>query len=361
MASSIGNLFRLTTFGESHGPAMGGVLDGCPSGLKINFDDVQDFLNKRRPGFEEIYSQRKEADQVEFLSGIYEGVTLGTPIAFLIRNSNQKSKDYEHLKDIYRPSHADFTYYKKYGLRDYRGGGRASARDTVSWVVAGAIASQILELKNIQIFSFVSSVGHVSIQEDFCDLDLSLIFNNNVRCPSKSIAKSMEKVIQECKLSGDTVGGQIFTIIKGVPAGLGEPVFDKIQAGLSKVIMSINACKGVSFGSGFDSSQKKGSNENDVFVIESGSISTKSNNSGGVQGGITNGQDICFSSYFKPPSSIRQEQKTVNNKLEDVIINVSGRHDPCIVPRAVPIVASLTAMTILDYYLLNKTTKLSTL
>ncbi len=359
MSSSIGTLFKLSTFGESHGQAIGGIIEGCPSGLKLDLDFIQDFLNKRRPGVELVYSQRKEVDQVEFMSGLLNNITLGTPIGFLIKNTDSQSKDYDSIKNIFRPSHADFTYEKKYGIRDYRGGGRSSARETANWVVAGAIASQILKIKGIKILSYVSSVGGVEIKKKINKIDSELIYSNDVRCPCPNTAKRIKKMIVDCQVNGDTVGGCISTVVKGVPFGLGEPVFNKFQSGISKAIMGINACKGIVFGSGFSASTKTGSEENDVFILKSGSVSTKTNNSGGVQGGITNGQDVCFHASFKPVSTIMKKQKTIDNKSNEVIMLAAGRHDPCVVPRAVPIVESLTAITILDYYLLNKTTKIS--
>jgi|TARA_Y100000994_G_scaffold129383_1_gene106054 chorismate synthase len=359
MSSSIGTLFKLSTFGESHGLAIGGVIDGCPSGLKLDFKLIQDFLNKRRPGLGSLNSQRQEFDKVEFMSGIFNDITLGTPIGFIIKNIDSKSKDYDNLKNIFRPSHADFTYEKKYGIRDYRGGGRSSARETANWVVAGAIASQILKIKGINIFSYVSSVGGVDIKKKINKFDSELIYNNDVRCPCPKTAQKIREIIAICKSKGDTVGGCISTVVKGVPFGLGEPVFNKFQSGISKAIMGINACKGIAFGSGFSSSSKTGSEENDAFIVKSGSVSTSSNNSGGVQGGISNGQDICFHASFKPVSTIMKKQKTVDDKNNEITVSVFGRHDSCVVPRAVPIVESLTAITILDYYLLNKTTKIS--
>jgi len=361
MSSSIGKLFRLTTFGESHGSAIGGVLEGCPAGLKIDFKYVQNYLDKRRPGANCLSSQRKEHDIVHFLSGIFNGVTLGTPIGFLIKNKDAKSSDYNNLKDVYRPSHADFTYDKKYGIRDYRGGGRSSARETANWVVAGSIASQILSKKGISIQSYVSSVGNVNIELDYKELDLDAIYTNEVRCPSEKVAKKMINVIQECQKNGDTVGGKVFCVVKNIPIGLGQPVFNKLQADLAKAIMSINACRGVEFGSGFLSSQSMGSCENDVFVVNKQDVGTKTNNSGGVQGGISNGEDLFFQAAFKPVSTIMQPQVTVDKKMKKKIINPSGRHDPCVVPRVVPIVDSLAAIVILDHYLLNKTTKMSDL
>ena len=361
MSSSIGKLFRLTTFGESHGMAMGGVIDGCPSGFEIDFDHIQQFLDKRRPGASVIYSQRNESDKVEFVSGLLDGVTLGSPIGFFVKNSDQKSKDYSNYQDVFRPSHSDYTYESKYGIRDYKGGGRSSARETVSWVVAGAIATQILSLKNIHIYSYVSAVGDIVLDQHYSELDLNSIYSNNVRCPSKNTSSMIESLISACKKNGDTIGGHISTIIKGVPVGLGEPVFDKLNASLAKSIIGINACRGIEFGSGFSGSLRKGSEENDQFFVDSNSIKVKTNNSGGIQGGISNGQDIFFKSAFKPVSSIMKQQSTINNQLKQVDLMPAGRHDPCVVPRAVPIVSALTAIIVLDYYLLNKTTKLSDL
>tara|TARA_Y100000766_G_scaffold275152_1_gene277882 strand:- start:440 stop:1525 length:1086 start_codon:yes stop_codon:yes gene_type:complete len=361
MSSSIGKLFRLTTFGESHGLAMGGVIDGCPSGFKIDFKQIQEFLNKRRPGSSVIYSERNESDQVEFMSGILDGVTLGSPIGFIIKNSDQKIKDYSSYRDVFRPSHSDYTYESKYGIRDYKGGGRSSARETVNWVVAGAIATQILSFKKIYIYSYVSAVGDIILDQHYSKLDLNNIYNNNVRCPSQKTAFLMEDLISTCKQKGDTIGGQVSTIIKGLPVGLGEPVFSKLNSGLAKAIIGINACRGIEFGSGFTGSSRKGSEENDQFFVDSNSIKVKTNNSGGIQGGISNGQEVFFKSAFKPVSSIMKKQSTVNNKLQQVNLMPAGRHDPCVVPRAVPIVSALTAIIVLDYYLLSKTTKLSDL
>jgi chorismate synthase len=361
MPSTIGNLFRLTTFGESHGESIGGIIDGCPSGFSIDLKNLQECLDKRKPGVSSIVSQRKESDEVEILSGVFQGKTLGTPIGFLIKNTNQKSKDYDSLKSIYRPSHADFTYDKKYGIRDYRGGGRSSARETANWVVAGSIAAQILKTKGVSVYSYVSSVGGVDVSQDYLNLDLDSIYNSEVRCPCVRSAKLMRDVIEKCKKNGDTVGGCVSTVVKGVPFGLGEPVFNKFQAGIAHAVMSVNACKGVSFGSGFSSSKKTGSKENDEFILKSGGLSTKTNNSGGIQGGITNGEDVCFHAAFKPVSTIMQSQNTINKDYKEVVFTASGRHDPCVVPRAVSVVESLTAIVILDYYLLNKTTKISDL
>lgn len=361
MSSSIGKLFRLTTFGESHGVAMGGVIDGCPSGFEIDFDHIQQFLDKRRPGSSAIYSQRNESDKVEFLSGFLDGVTLGSSIGFVVKNSDQKSKDYSNYQDVFRPSHSDYTYESKYGIRDNRGGGRSSARETVNWVVAGAIATQILGLKNISIYSYVSAVGDIVLNQHYNKLNLNNIYNNNVRCPSAKTAALMESLINSCKKNGDTIGGQVSTIIKGLPVGLGEPVFDKLNASLAKAIIGINACRGIEFGSGFAGSSRRGSDENDEFFVDSSTIKVKTNNSGGIQGGISNGQEVFFKSAFKPVSTIMKKQSTINNKLKQVDLMPVGRHDPCVVPRAVPIISALTAIIVLDHYLLSKTTKLSDL
>ena len=361
MSSSIGNLFKLTTFGESHGVAVGGIIDGCPSGLQLNFDDIQTFLDRRKPDSSFIASGRKESDKVEFLSGIFNGVTLGTPIGFIIKNKDAKPEDYDRLKKVFRPSHADITYEKKYGLRDYRGGGRSSARETVNWVVAGAIASQILSKKDIFINSYVSSVGDINLEKDYLDVDTKSIYQNAIRCPDQKTAKKMEELIMSCKLDGDTIGGCISTVIKGVPFGLGEPVFHKLQSAISTSIMSINACKGIEFGLGFNYTKKRGSEANDILALKEGGVGSETNHAGGILGGISNGEDICFRSAFKPVSTLFQEQQSINTELQKIVIKPSGRHDACVLPRAVPIVDALTAMTILDYYLLNKTTKLSDL
>ena len=361
MSSSIGKIFKLTTFGESHGIAIGGVLEGCPSGFNVDFDHIQDFLDKRKPGTKTIYSQRKETDKVEFLSGFFEGSTLGTPIGFMIRNSDQKSEDYDSLQKVFRPSHADYTYYQKYGIRDYRGGGRSSARETANWVVAGAIASQILKLKGVSIYSYVRSVADITLSTHYSDLDLNSTYNNDVRCPDSKVANKMKEKINLCKKNGDTIGGQIFTIIKGLPVGLGEPVFNKINASISRAIMSINACKGIAFGSGFSSTYRKGSEENDIFIKNADKLTTSTNNSGGIQGGISNGEDICFYSAFKPISTIMKTQKTTDIEGNTIDFEPSGRHDPCVLPRVVPVVSALSAMVVLDHYLLNQTVKISNL
>ena len=347
--NSFGTLFKLTTFGESHGAALGGIIDGCPPGIELNFDAIQLEMQRRKPGQSTIVTQRKEEDEVQFLSGIFEGKTTGTPIGFIIPNTNQKSDDYSHIKNNYRPSHADFVYEKKYGIRDYRGGGRSSARETASRVVAGAIAKQLL--KNITIQAYVSSVGVLSLQKPYQDIDLSLIETNAVRCPDAATATTMENYIKEIKKNGDTVGGTISCVIKNVPVGLGEPVFDKLHAELGKAMLSINAVKGFEFGSGFEGAKMKGSEHNDLYNNDG---STKTNFSGGIQGGISNGMDIYFKVAFKPVATLIQKQESLNNKGEITQMIGKGRHDPCVVPRAVPIVEAMTALVLADFYLLNK-------
>ncbi|NOY47412.1 MAG: chorismate synthase [Chlorobi bacterium] len=351
--NSFGNLFKLTTFGESHGTAIGGIIDGCPAGLELDLNAIQRELNRRKPGQSEIVTQRKEPDTVAFLSGIFEGITTGTPIGFTIENANQKSKDYSHIKDVYRPSHADFTYDKKYGNRDYRGGGRSSARETACRVVAGAIAKQLL--KNIKIHAFTSSVGKIYIDKPYQDLDFSKIESNAVRCPDGAIAEKMISHIKDIKKQGDTIGGTVTCVLQNVPIGLGEPVFDKLHAELGKAMLSINAVKGFEYGSGFCGVQMKGSEHNDLFNADG---TTKTNLSGGIQGGISNGMDIYFRVAFKPVATIMQKQNTLDNQGNIVEMQGRGRHDPCVVPRAVPIVEAMAALVIADYYLMNKTTKL---
>ena len=351
--NSFGNLFKLTTFGESHGVAIGGVIDGCPAGLEIDIEKVQEDLDRRRPGQSAIVTQRKEPDTVEFLSGIFEGRSTGTPIGFVIKNANQKSKDYSHIKDTYRPSHADYTYDEKYGVRDYRGGGRSSARETACRVVAGSIAKQMLQ--NVKINAFVSSVGKMELQKDYTELDFSEIEKNPVRCPDPDMAKEMEAYIKEVRADGDTVGGTVQCVIKNVPKGLGEPVFDKLHAELGKAMLSINAVKGFEYGSGFEGTKMRGSEHNDHFNKDG---STKTNLSGGIQGGISNGMDIYFKVAFKPVATLMQKQETINSKGEEVEMQGKGRHDPCVVPRAVPIVESMAALVLADYYLQNKSSKI---
>lgn len=351
--NSFGKLFKLTTFGESHGPAIGGIIDGCPAGLTLDLEKIQNELNRRKPGQSAIVTQRKEPDTVEFLSGIFDGKTTGTPIGFVIQNANQKSKDYSHIKDTYRPSHADYTYDEKYGFRDYRGGGRSSARETASRVVAGALAKQILE--NIEINAFTASVGDISLDKKPHEIDFSLTETNPVRCPDKDSAEKMETYIKQIRKEGDTVGGTVQCVIKNVPKGLGEPVFDKLHAELGKAMLSINAVKGFEYGSGFEGTKMKGSQHNDLFNEDG---STQTNLSGGIQGGISNGMDIYFNVAFKPVATIMQDQDTINSEGDMVKMQGKGRHDPCVVPRAVPIVEAMAALVIADFMLQNKTSKL---
>ncbi|WP_369048747.1 chorismate synthase [Tenacibaculum sp. UWU-22] len=349
MFNSFGNLLQLTTFGESHGIAIGGIIDGFPAGVEIDFEAVQNELNRRKPGQSAIVTQRKEPDTVEFLSGIFEGKTTGAAIGFNIKNTNQKSKDYNHNTNVYRPSHADYTYDKKYGIRDYRGGGRTSARETANWVVAGALAKQLIN--HIQINAFTSSVGEIFIEKPYQELDFSKTEKNIVRCPDEASAEKMIAKIKEIRKEGDTIGGTITCVAKNVPVGLGEPIFKKLHAELGKAMLSINAVKGFEFGSGFCGSQMKGSQHNDIFNTDG---TTQSNLSGGIQGGISNGMDIYFKVAFKPVATIMQNQPTINADGEATEIQGKGRHDPCVVPRAVPIVEALTALVLADFWLLNK-------
>ncbi|UAB75103.1 chorismate synthase [Mesoflavibacter sp. SCSIO 43206] len=347
--NSFGNLFKLTTFGESHGTAIGGIIDGCPPGIELDFEAIQQEMNRRKPGQSKIVTQRKEPDEVKFLSGIFEGKTTGTPIGFVIENANQKSKDYSHIKNAYRPSHADFVYDKKYGFRDYRGGGRSSARETASRVVAGAIAKQMLN--TIQIHAYTSSVGDIFLEKPYQDLDFSKVESNIVRCPDEEYADKMIEKIKQIRKEGDTIGGTVTCVLKNVPIGLGEPVFDKLHAELGKAMLSINAVKGFEYGSGFCGAKMKGSEHNDQFNIDG---STKTNLSGGIQGGISNGMDIYFRVAFKPVATIMQDQTTIDKEGNEVEMQGKGRHDPCVVPRAVPIVEAMAALVLADYFLINK-------
>lgn len=351
--NTFGELFKLTTFGESHGKAIGGVLDGCPAGLELDLVAVQNELNRRKPGQSAIVTQRKEPDTVEFYSGLFEGKTTGTPIGFAIHNTNQKSKDYSHIKDSYRPSHADYVYDKKYGFRDYRGGGRSSARETASRVVAGAIAKQLLH--EIKINAFVSQVGSLKLEKPYQELDFSKIEFNAVRCPDTRMAEEMETYIKTIKKQGDTIGGVITCVAQNVPIGFGEPVFDKLHAQLGKAMLSINAVKGFEYGSGFDGVTMKGSEHNDSFNADG---TTKTNKSGGVQGGISNGMDIYFRVAFKPVATVLQGYETIDKEGNTVQTQGKGRHDPCVVPRAVPIVEAMTALVLADFMLLARTNKL---
>ncbi len=347
--NTFGNIFKLTTFGESHGAAIGGVIDGCPPGIALDFEAIQNEMDRRKPGQSNIVTQRKEPDTVEFLSGIFEGETTGTPIGFVIKNTNQKSKDYTHIKSVYRPSHADYTYEKKYGIRDYRGGGRSSARETASRVVAGAIAKQFLN--GITINAYTSSVGDIFLEKPYQDLDFSKIESNAVRCPDESAAQQMISKIKEIKKAGDTIGGTVTCVLKNVPIGLGEPVFDKLHAELGKAMLSINAVKGFEYGSGFCGARMKGTEHNDLFNEDGTTIS---NLSGGIQGGISNGMDIYFRVAFKPVATVIQKQNALNSFGEIVEMHGKGRHDPCVVPRAIPIVEAMAALVIADFFLLNK-------
>lgn len=356
--NTFGNLFRLTTFGESHGAGIGGVIDGYPSGIEIDFDFIQSELNRRKPGQSKITTDRKEEDKVEFLSGIFEGKSTGTPIGFIVWNTNQHSSDYENIRNLYRPSHADYTYTQKYGLRDHRGGGRSSARETISRCVGGALAKLALRQLGIHVYAYTSQVGPICLEKDYKLYDASLIESNAVRCPDLSKAKEMEALITEVKSAGDTIGGVITGVIQGCPVGLGQPAFGKLHAAIGSAMLSINAVKGFEYGEGFDGASQKGSEQNDIFYLRDGKVSTRTNHSGGIQGGISNGEDIYFRVAFKPVATLLMEQPTVNLQNEETVVKVRGRHDPCVLPRAVPIVEAMAAMTLLDYYLMNKATTL---
>ena len=352
--NAFGQAFNITTFGESHGKAIGVIIDGCPAGLKIDEIFIQSELDRRRPGQSKIVTQRKEGDEVEILSGVFEGKSMGTPIAMIIYNKDARSKDYSHIADKFRPSHADYTYWKKYGMRDYRGGGRSSARETAARVAAGAIAKLMLRQSGIEINAYVSQVGHLTLEKSYTELDLSTTEDNIVRCPDKELAKQMIDYIKTIKKAGDTVGGVVNCVIQNCPPGLGAPVFDRLHADLGKAMLSINACKGFEYGSGFEGVKMKGSDHNDIFFNDEGEIKTKTNFSGGIQGGISNGMDIYFRAAFKPVATIMPEQETVNEAGEKVLIKGKGRHDPCVVPRAVPIVEAMAALVLADHWLRQK-------
>ncbi|MCH5309429.1 MAG: chorismate synthase [Prevotella sp.] len=354
MRNTFGNIFTLTTFGESHGEAVGGVIDGMPAGIDIDVEFIQSELNRRRPGQSRITTSRKEPDQVELLSGVFEGKSTGCPIGFIVRNTNQHSQDYENMRCLFRPSHADYTYYNKYGIRDHRGGGRSSARITISRCVGGALAKLVLRQLGITVQAYTSQVGDIALERDYHKYDLSLTETNAVRCPDAEKAAQMEELIAKVKGEGDTIGGIITCVIKGCPAGLGEPEFDKLHAALGAAMLSINAVKGFEYGEGFNGVTARGSEQNDVFINENGAITTRTNHSGGIQGGISNGQDIYFRVAFKPVATLLSEQETVDLEGNPTIFTARGRHDPCVLPRAVPIVEAMAAMTILDYYLLGK-------
>jgi len=354
MSNTFGKIFTLTTFGESHGEAVGGVIDGMPAGVEVDMDFIQAELDRRRPGQSHITTGRKEADKVEILSGVFEGKTTGCPIGFLVRNTNQHSNDYDNMRELYRPSHADYTYQQKYGIRDHRGGGRSSARITISRCVGGAFAKLVLKQIGITIQAYTSQVGDIALERDYHLYDLSTIEDNIVRCPDQSKAKEMEDLIAAVKREGDTIGGVITCVIKGCPVGLGEPEFDKLHAQLGNAMLGINAVKGFEYGEGFAGVTAKGSEQNDVFTNDNGKISVLTNHSGGIQGGISNGQDIYFRVAFKPVATILQEQNTVDKEGNPTVLKARGRHDPCVLPRAVPVVEAMSAMVILDNYLLYK-------
>lgn len=359
MKNSFGNIFRLTSFGESHGAAIGGVIDGMPAGIAIDLDAVQRELDRRRPGQSAIVTARNEKDRVRILSGIFEGVTTGTSIGFIIENENQHSADYGNIKDAFRPSHADYTYTTKYGLRDYRGGGRSSARETAARVVAGAFARQALAQLGIDLYAYTSQVGEIALSRDYRLYSRDAIDTNAVRCPDATKAAEMEQLIKQVKGEGDTIGGIITGVITGVPVGLGEPVFGKLHAMLGAAMLSINAVKGFEYGDGFDFATRRGSEVNDAFVTDdAGHVSTATNHSGGIQGGISNGEDIIFRVAFKPVATLLRDVNTIDKDGNSITLKARGRHDPCVLPRAVPIVEAMAAMVILDAYLLNKTTRL---
>jgi len=357
MSNTFGKIFTLTSFGESHGRGIGGVIDGCPAGIGLDIPFIQKELNRRKPGQSSLTTSRNESDEVEFFSGIFEGKTTGTPIAFCVWNAKQRSGDYNSMKDLYRPSHADYTYQQKYGIRDNRGGGRSSARETIARVVAGAIAKLALNQLGIKITAYTSQVGPLKLGSDYSAYDFSQIEKNPVRCPDPEMSKKMSELITQVKAKGDTIGGIVTCVIQGTPIGLGEPVFDKLHAILGSAMLSINAAKGFEYGSGFDVDHL-GSEVNDIFYSNNGKIHTKTNNSGGIQGGISNGEDIYFRVAFKPVATILMEQHTVNASGNDIEFKAEGRHDPCVLPRAVPIVEAMAAMVMLDMYLCNKCTSL---
>jgi chorismate synthase len=357
--NSFGSLFRLTSFGESHGAAIGGVIDGMPAGIEVDMAFIQSELARRKPGQSALTTARKEEDEVELLSGIFEGKTTGCPIGFLVRNTNQHSEDYENMRNVFRPSHADFTYEQKYGIRDHRGGGRSSARETISRVVGGAFAKLALRQLGISIQAYTQQVGDIVLPGSYFDYDLAKAEENAVRCPDADVAEKMSQLIMEVKAEGDTIGGVIACVIKGCPVGLGEPVFDKLHARLGAAMLSINAVKGFEYGLGFAGASGRGSDQNDIFEPDGkGGITTKTNNSGGIQGGISNGQDIYFRVAFKPVATLLKEQETVDKDGNAAKLTARGRHDACVLPRAVPVVEAMAAITILDAYLLNRSTQM---
>ena len=354
MSNSFGKVFKISTFGESHGKAIGVIIDGCPAGININEEIIQKDLERRKPGQSKITTQRKEDDKVQVLSGLFNGKSTGAPISLLINNKDQKSSDYNHISTSFRPSHADYTYHKKYGARDYRGGGRSSARETANWVAAGSIAKQILSKTKVKISAYVSQVGSLKLKKNYKLLDLNKIENNIVRCPDIEYSKKFIEIIDDARKNLDTIGGVITCVIEGCPVGIGEPIFGKLHAELGKAMLSINAVKGFEYGSGFKGVEMFGSEHNDEFEVKKNKIFTKSNYSGGIQGGISNGQDIYFNVAFKPVSTIMKDQKSINDKNKKITIKGKGRHDPCVVPRAVPIVESMAANVLVDLYLQSK-------
>ena len=360
MGSTYGKIFKIATFGESHGVGIGVVVEGCPAGVNFDTDFIQSELTRRKPGQSRITTQRREADEFEVLSGVFEGKTTGTPIAMVIRNEDQRSKDYSHISAQFRPSHADYTYQEKYGIRDYRGGGRSSARETAARVAAGALAKLLLAELGVTIQAYVSQVGALKLVKEYTELDLSLTETNAVRCPEPEMAQQMFDYIDDIRKKGDSVGGVVNCVIKGAPVGWGEPVFDKLHAELGKAMLSINAVKGFEYGSGFDGVTMLGSEHNDAFYIdENEKVHTRSNHSGGIQGGISNGEDIYFKVAFKPVATIMQDQESIDQHGDTAIVQGKGRHDPCVVPRAVPIVEAMAALVLADFYLRNKTSKLA--
>lgn len=356
--NTFGNIIRLTSFGESHGAGIGGVIDGFPAGVKIDLDFLQAELDRRKPGQSKLTTARKEGDRVELLSGVFEGVSTGTPIGFLVRNENQHSADYENLRNVFRPSHADYTYFSKYGVRDHRGGGRSSARETISRVVGGALAKMALRQLGIGITAYTSEVGPIKLERDYHNYDLTLTETNAVRCPDPEKAAEMARLIEEVKADGDTIGGVITCIVRGCPPGLGEPVFGKLHAALGAAMLSINAVKGFEYGAGFEGTAQRGSEQNDIFTADNGHIHTQTNHSGGIQGGISNGEDIYFRVAFKPVATLLREQPTVGIDGTPTAVHARGRHDPCVLPRAVPVVEAMAALTILDYVMLNRAARL---
>lgn len=356
--SSFGKIFRVHTFGESHGIAIGALIDGCPPGLTLDLQFIEKEMRRRKPGQSKITTQRREEDTVEIVSGIFEGVTTGTPIALIIHNADQRSKDYAHLANAYRPSHADYTYDVKYGFRDYRGGGRSSARETAARVAAGSIAKQLLQLAGVEVYAYVQSVGEIALQKDYDQLDLTKVDDSIIRCPDPETAEKMIALVSEVKKQGDTIGGVIRCVIKNYPAGMGDPVFDKLHADLGKAMLSINAAKAFETGSGFAGTRQRGSAHNDLFENRDGKIVTRTNNSGGIQGGISNGMDIYFNVGFKPVATILRPQESVNRQGEKVMVEGKGRHDPCVLPRAVPIVEAMAALVLIDHLLIQNALQL---